>query len=394
MDRCEVLIVGAGPAGSACARRLARAGLDVTLLERHSFPRDKVCGGWVTPAVLEEMAIAPAEYARDRRVLQPITGFRVGLLGRPGNDLEYPRVISYGIRRCEFDEFLARRSGARLIEGTALEKLERVDDHWVVNGALRARMVIGAGGHFCPVARALGANGRSEVAVAAQEIEFAMDARQQAQCALRAEVPELYFCPDLRGYGWAFRKGDYLNVGLGRLSERRLGAHVQGFVAFLQAAGRVAFDLSTRMKGHAYLLYSDARRNVAGDGVLLIGDAAGLAYSQSGEGIRPAIESGLLAAETVLDAAGRYSRERLEPYRARLARAFGNAQKNWASAVGRRLPPRVIRALAGALVGHRWFARRMILDRWFLHLDEPPLVARSSHAAPREVLQPTQVSSA
>ncbi|MGH9817656.1 MAG: NAD(P)/FAD-dependent oxidoreductase, partial [Candidatus Acidiferrales bacterium] len=171
MDRCEVLIVGAGPAGSACARHLTRAGLDVAMLERHSFPRDKVCGGWVTPAVLEQMEIDPADYARGR-VLQPITGFRVGLMGRAGKDVEYQRVISYGIRRCEFDEYLARRSGARLIEGAPLESLERAGDEWVVNNRIRARLLIGAGGHFCPVARRLGANARSEVAVAAQEIEF------------------------------------------------------------------------------------------------------------------------------------------------------------------------------------------------------------------------------
>ncbi|MGH9790088.1 MAG: NAD(P)/FAD-dependent oxidoreductase [Candidatus Acidiferrales bacterium] len=391
MDRYEVLIIGAGPAGSACARHLTRAGLDVAMLERQRFPRDKVCGGWVTPAVLEEMEVDAADYARER-VLQPITGFRAGLIGATGKDIEYDRTISYGIRRCEFDEYLARRCGARLMEGAALASLERAGDEWIVNDRLRARLLIGAGGHFCPVARRLGANARSEVAVAAQEIEFEMDAAQQAQCAVRADVPELFFCGDLRGYGWAFRKGNFLNVGLGRLSEQRLGSHVQSFVAYLRAAGRIGFDLLPRMKGHAYLLYSDRRREVLGDGVLLIGDAAGLAYSQSGEGIRPAIESGLLAAETALEANGDYSREQLEPYRARLGRVFGDAQKNWASAVGRVLPPRVIRALAGALVGSRWFARRVILDRWFLHLDEPALTARGARGAPPHLLQPTQVS--
>lgn len=391
MDRCEVLIIGAGPAGSACARQLGRAGLDVVMLERQRFPRDKVCGGWVTPAVLEEMEVAAPEYARDR-VLQPIAGFRVGLIGATGKDIEYDRTISYGIRRCEFDEYLARRCGARLMEGAALASLERAGDEWIVNDRLRARLLIGAGGHFCPVARRLGANARSEVAVAAQEIEFEMDAAQQAQCAVRADVPELFFCGDLRGYGWAFRKGNFLNVGLGRLSEQRLGSHVQSFVAYLRAAGRIGFDLLPRMKGHAYLLYGDRRREVLGDGVLLIGDAAGLAYSQSGEGIRPAIESGLLAAETALEANGDYSREQLEPYRARLGRVFGDAQKNWASAVGRVLPPRVIRALAGALVGTRWFARRVILDRWFLHLDEPALTVRGARDAARHFLESTQVS--
>ena len=59
MDRCEVLIVGAGPAGSACAWQLRRAGMQVVLLDRERFPRNKVCGGWITPAVLDELEINP-----------------------------------------------------------------------------------------------------------------------------------------------------------------------------------------------------------------------------------------------------------------------------------------------------------------------------------------------
>jgi len=380
MDRCDVLIVGAGPAGSACAWQLQRSGLRVVLLDRERFPRNKVCGGWITPAVLEELEIDPREYARGR-VLQPITGFRVAAIGSAGRDITYQRVISYGIRRCEFDDYLVRRSGAQLADGVALQSLEHAGDGWIVNGEIHARVVIGAGGHFCPVARHLGANGRSEIAVVAQELEFPMDATQQAQCAVRGDVPELYFCPDLRGYGWCFRKGNFLNVGLGRLGEHRLGAHVTEFVAFLRRAGRVQFDLPARPAGHAYLLYGDGRRNLVGDAMLLAGDAAGLAYSQSGEGIRPAIESGLLAAETVIAAEGCYTRERLAAYASRLTALFGDAQKNWASAVGRYLSPALIRSVARPLLASRWFARRVILDRWFLHANVPPL--SSNGHAPR-----------
>jgi flavin-dependent dehydrogenase len=121
------------------------------------------------------------------------------------------------------------------------------------------------------------------------------------------------------------------------------------------------------------LLYGHTPREPVADGALLIGDAAGLAYSQSGEGIRPAIESGLLAAQVILEAEGRYSRERLQAYRARLVAQFGDAQENWASRVGRFLPEAVVRALARPLLASRWFARRVILDRWFLHRDQPVL---------------------
>jgi flavin-dependent dehydrogenase len=66
MDTCDVLIVGGGPAGAACAWRLRDSGLRVTILDKATFPRDKVCGGWITPAVLEELKIQPDEYVRGR----------------------------------------------------------------------------------------------------------------------------------------------------------------------------------------------------------------------------------------------------------------------------------------------------------------------------------------
>lgn len=372
MGRCDALIVGAGPAGSACAWRLRRAGLDVVLLDREQFPRDKVCGGWITPEVLEELQIAPEEYARGR-VCQSIRGFRVGPIGKPGHEIVYPQVVSYGIRRCEFDAYLASRSGARLLTGVALSSLERSNGQWIVNGEIRAPLVIGAGGHFCPVARFLGARSASEVAVAAQEVEFAMDAAQSAQIPVRAEVPELYFCNDLHGYGWIFRKQHFLNVGFGRLGERQLVRHMAAFLDSLRRTGRLPFALPTRPSGHAYLLYGDAHRTWVAEGVVLIGDAAGLAHSPSGEGIRPAVESGLLAAEAILEAGGHFTSDRLSGYRERLIARFGKAHRGGMSGFDGSRSLAVIRAIAGPLLGSRWFARHMILDRWFLHRHQTAL---------------------
>src|SRR5205085_1102307 len=66
MDSLDVLIVGGGPAGSSCAWKVRRSGLTVGVLDKQTFPRNKVCGGWITPAVLEELDIEPAEYAQGR----------------------------------------------------------------------------------------------------------------------------------------------------------------------------------------------------------------------------------------------------------------------------------------------------------------------------------------
>jgi flavin-dependent dehydrogenase len=372
MDSCDVLIVGGGPAGSSCAWKLRNSGLDVAILDKQVFPRDKVCGGWITPAVLAELEINPADYAHGR-VLQPITGFRTGCIAGASVLTDYGLPVSYGIRRREFDEYLLQRSGARFIQGVPLASLERCAAGWMANGNIQARLLVGAGGHFCPVARLTGAKPKGEAAVVAQEAEFAMDEQQQRGCSVQRDTPELYFCTDLKGYGWCFRKENFLNVGLGRMDQHQLSAHVAGFLNFLKSAGRLSFDVPCRMLGHAYLLYGAATRNVVDDGLLLIGDAAGLAYSQSGEGIRPAIESGLLAAKTILTAEGKYSRERLESYRALIARRFGGSGKDWATSLGRHLPARLINLFGQRLLGVRWFAREVVLNRWFLHAGETAL---------------------
>ena len=373
MDSCSVLIVGAGPAGSSCARRLHQAGLDAIILDKRTFPRDKVCGGWITPSVVQELEIDLADYARGR-VLQSITGFRTSRMGDAEVETDYRRTISYGIRRFEFDNYLLRRCGARLVPETPLKSLERSGDTWIVNGNIQARVVVGAGGHFCPVARFLGADARQEVAVAAQEVEFEMNSQQRDSCAIRGEIPELYFCPDMKGYGWCFRKGDFLNIGLGRLDPHSLPAHTSEFVRFLKKTDKVVFDLPS-MLGHAYLIFRETNRNVADDGILLIGDAAGLAYSQSGEGIRPAIESGLLAANAILAADGHYTRDRLANYRGMLLSRFGKSRADWSTRIGRRLPQRWMQSLARMLLTTRWFSRHIVLDRWFLHTHESTLDA-------------------
>src|SRR5215470_13747987 len=115
MDSCDVLIVGGGPAGSSCAWGLRRSCLRVLVLDKARFPRDKVCGGWITPQVLEALDIDSAEYARGR-TLQPITGFRISTIANREVEIPYHRAVSYGIRRCEFDEYLLRRSGAQVCE--------------------------------------------------------------------------------------------------------------------------------------------------------------------------------------------------------------------------------------------------------------------------------------
>lgn len=367
-ERRDAVIVGGGPAGATLARALVRAGATVTVLDKHEFPRDKTCAGWVTPAVIGSLGLDADEYCRGGRVLQPIHGFHVARMGdAPLRNDHGPAAVSYAIRRCEFDHFLLARSGAELRTGTPLDSLTRDGGDWIVNGALRTPLVIGAGGHFCPVARALGADlGRGEAVVGAQEFEIRMTPQQAARSPVRGDSPQLYFCPDLAGYAWVVRKGDWLNVGIGRRGPRELAAHFERFLAALVRERALEAELAqARPSGHAYLLYPDAARPLIADGALLVGDAAGLAYPESGEGIRPAIESALLAAATISACRANYAKSALAPYAVAVADRFG-ARKNLADAPAPRAGP-LVRFAAGLLMRTRWFTREIVTRRWFLH---------------------------
>ena len=371
-DSCDALIVGGGPAGSTCARQLAKAGLDVLVIDKQGFPRDKVCAGWVTPAVFESLQLDFADY-RQGRVLQEIRGFRTGVIGGAAGETRYGETVSFGIRRCEFDDYLLRRSGARLRLGEAVKSIARDGAGWIVNGEIRAPLLIGAGGHFCPVARSLrGPGAKNETVVAAQEIELRLPAATRAACRVEQDIVQFYFCPDLKGYGWCFAKGEYLNVGLGREDSHELTRHLAEFRQWLEADCGVPQELPGKFNGHAYLLYPASRRSPVDGGVLLIGDAAGLAYPRSGEGIRPAVESGLMAAEVVLQAAGDYRASRLAPYLDRLAARFGPRGEGKDAAGW--LPAGVRQSLAARLLATGWFARHVVIDRWFLHAQQPAML--------------------
>ena len=371
MNACDALIVGGGPAGSTCAWKLRQAGLDVVVVDRAVFPRDKVCAGWITPQVIQDLHLDPDVY-RAGRTFQPINGFRVGLIDRDeAVEARYARPVSFGIRRCEFDGYLLARSGARVLAGTPIDSIRREAGRWILNDAVEAPVLVGAGGHFCPVARLLNGAGDRAPLITAQEAEFAIDPADGASFATTPEQPELYFRADLTGYGWCFRKQDHLNIGFGRIGSRALPAETAGFIDFLKARRRIPAKPSWRLRGHAYLLAGGARRRAVGDGVMLAGDAAGLAYPQSGEGIRPAIESGLLAASTILEAGGRYDRGRLEAYERQLHARFDAAP--FTRLLSRVLPSGLAASLAPRLMDSPWFVRHVLLDRWFLRAHEAPL---------------------
>jgi geranylgeranyl reductase family protein len=361
MIRADVVIVGGGPAGSTCARALRRSGWDVLVVDRARFPRDKVCAGWLTPGVFTDLDLTPDEYAGAGLTLERISAFRTGVIGSPMIETRYSGIASYGILRREFDHFLLKRSGARVIEDTPAHTLRHTDSSWIINDQIEAPMLIGAGGHFCPVARHLRGGADTAQPIVAKEAEFLRDDDAAGDAA---GVPSLFFCRDLDGYGWCVPKGEYINVGIGRRNRDEFSTHVTDFVTFLEASGIHAARPDVRWHGHAYFASGIGPRPLVDRGVLLIGDAAGLAHPESGEGIHPSIQSGQLAAKTLIAGGGRHDIDDLRPY-AEAIRAAHPAVSRRPAAV------RAASAMAGRLLLHSpAFARHVVLDRWFLRRSQ------------------------
>jgi geranylgeranyl reductase family protein len=352
-ENCDVAIVGGGPAGSSCAWALRRAGARVVVIDAAVFPRQKVCAGWVTPRVFRALELDPDEYRATGLVLQDVRAFKTGIVGsRHMVATGYEHVVSYAIRRVEFDNYLLRRAGVRVLDGVRVASIRRDGQCWILNGAITAKALVGAGGHFCPVARLLNpASGSDRDVVVARELEAPID---DDRCGVDGLAPELFFCKDLDGYGWCVRKQGYVNIGFGRRGSQHFQRHVAEFADWL----RNAAELPDRVldwkawKGHAYRVRRPGRR-VSTDDVLLVGDAAGLAWPESGEGIAPAVESGITAARLVAAAGTEGEHAARRAYESAVAPAAGG----WNLPI----PAAVSRALL-----HVPAVARLALDRWFL----------------------------
>ncbi len=360
----DVLVVGGGPGGSTAAWNLARAGCSVTLLDAARFPRVKLCAGWVTPAVWRALEMDPADYPR---TLQP---FREASLELDGDrhETRWPDTASYGILRREFDELLLRRAeqaGAVVREETRVQEIARDGAEVCVRtnrgDEIRAPIVIGAGGHNCPVARAFGDVSPGEAVVVTRESETRLGADRLRELTPHHGTPELFAEPDFKGYGWYFTKGDYLNLGIGCIgSGRDLHRRCDDLLSRLRADGRLRGDLPLEpFRGHAYAVHVQEPRTVAGDGFLLVGDAAGLARAVSGEGIGPAVESARLASEVLArgGAPGEYA--------AHLAARFGDGRSSALGRLAQRLPAWASAGLARTVCRTGVFRKKLIFEGAF-----------------------------
>ncbi len=313
-SRTDVIVVGAGPAGSACAQRMASAGIDVLLVDQHAFPRDKVCGDGLIPdahAALKRLGVYDAVMARAQWLRH------VRCVGSRGGSIDVPGSLAV-LPRKELDHILFRAAvaaGARPLaparfEAPLLDGEQVIGARLKIGGVLhevRARWVVLATGALPQALIAAGLCERrtpSGVALRGYVKNAAMVGRiDKLQIVWHKRLAG--------GYGWIFpAPGGVFNIGVGITgSHRKDGRKVdinlrRMFDAFcelhmpareLVGGGQMLGEL----KGAPLRCSLDGAR-WSRSGLLATGEAAGSTYAFTGEGIGKALETGLLAAEAVL----------------------------------------------------------------------------------------------
>jgi len=344
VERFDTIVVGAGPAGSTTAYRLASAGASVLLLDRARFPRDKPCGGGLTGRALQLLPVPidpVVEHAADR--------FELRFRYRSAFVRSSPEPLVLLTQRKRLDAYLAEQAaaaGADFRDGTRVEGIVATGSGFelTVDGRPAwAETLIGADGANGFTARALGLAADVDHGVALEgNVRYGV--ADEARFAGRL-VCELGVVPG--GYGWVFPKGDHVNVGIGGWKSE--GPRLRELLRQLCEAHGLPFERVESLRGHRLPMRTAASRLAAGRAAL-VGDAAGLVDPLSGDGLYEAFLSSKLVSRAVLDLLeGRTST--LEGYHEELTRMLaGLATASWGLKVALDRFPRLSFALIRAPV--------------------------------------------
>lgn len=296
MQRFDVIVIGAGPAGASAAYVAARAGLRVALIDRKTFPREKLCGGLITGRARRHYAeIFGHEMPFDPQDRKTTVDFRYR--GQPVGLIEDAPVLC-ATMRWDMDAMLcghAMAAGAQDFTGQAVAEID-CDARRVTlkDGAmLQYEVLIGADGVNSQVARALFGQPFDR-----QRIGFGLEIEARGAHLNPAGPIRIDLAAAQWGYGWVFPKRCSTTVGVGGLLSENADMK-QAMSAYCEMLGIDAADL--HVKGQ-FLPFGDFRKMPGQGAVLLAGDAAGLVDPITGEGIGYAMQSGQLAAKAALAA--------------------------------------------------------------------------------------------
>ena len=292
----DVVVIGCGPAGNTVAYRLASAGVRVLMLDKEALPRHKVCGGG-----LSEKALREAPFS-----LSPVLDYRVGAALVAYDGAHPVRCERSGIgamaQRAVLDGFMAQKAeaaGAVLHERESLESFEPRNGLLEVRtsrGAFTARVLVGADGVYSRVRKQLLPRATPRLVPAIEALLW--PAPDMLDLVGDSCIFDLGVIP--AGYGWVFPKRDHLNIGLYRFFKRTDNLDMRGLLEAFVARYRVLRGYE-RIAVKALLVpVAPVARRLASHGVVLVGDAAGLADPMFGEGIYSAIRSGNLAADAIV----------------------------------------------------------------------------------------------
>jgi geranylgeranyl reductase family protein len=292
-----VVIIGAGPAGSAAAVTLARRGVATCLIDRRKFPRDKICGGLLT---LRSKKAFDQIFAGDWNNLIEATAHGMRFYDPRQRIVTLaPHSTLFFTQRCHFDHALlamAESAGCTVHLGHGIRQidLEQKSISLPDGTVIRYDYLVGADGVNSVVAKTLFGKSFSH-----KTIGFALEMDIPAGLLPdRSALPEVHFGVSKWGYGWVFPKRESYTIGIGGL--RSLNPHIRDqFERFLTARLGVVPD--SKIKGH-FVPFGDFRKQPGRDRVLLCGDAAGLVDSITGEGIAFAMQSGFAAGRAIADA--------------------------------------------------------------------------------------------
>ncbi|CAG0971447.1 digeranylgeranylglycerophospholipid reductase [Planctomycetaceae bacterium] len=286
----DVIIVGAGPGGASAAYFLGEAGQRVLVLEKATLPRYKTCGGGLSTRMLEKYF----SFSFDPVIESHMNSMSYAL-GDEHITVPLPHRSLCMVMRDRFDAHILAHAQVDVRQGVAVRSVMQQDDRVIVETAdgdtFEGCYLIGADGANSIVARSLGLR-RGKTLVAAIEAEVAVPPEVQARFA---DTPLFIFGEVHLGYLWIFPKADHLSVGIAALHPQP--GELQVTLRRVMARYDVSLE-GVALHGHPIPVYTH-REKITTTRTLLVGDAAGLADPLSGEGIRMAIKSGRLAAETI-----------------------------------------------------------------------------------------------
>lgn len=286
MKYSKVIIIGGGPAGSTCAWKLKQNNIDCILLDSQKFPRVKLCAGWVTPEVIDQLELS--DYPNIQLNANYVNFF--------GIDKKI-NSKSYAIRRYEFDDWLLKRSGVDVYHHKVL-KIKKQDGFYIIDNEYKCKYLVGAGGSHCPVYisffKQLHPRNKNNL-VCCMEQEIKYDYKEKASRTW-------FYENNFYGYSWCIsKKNGYLNIGVGGLfKDKKVNIKEHwGYLVKKLNELNIVKNYEFEPKGYVYFI-RDRVENCKIDNAFIIGDAAGLATKDLGEGIGPAVESGFRAADSII----------------------------------------------------------------------------------------------